>query len=160
MQQPTLKKLHTLKFFSKSMLLAVCTPAQVQALKESQLKIRGDGDQGIVSSEELSTSPVKQSPLEFTIWTSYFDKRVSWFLCHQRTIDVDYFSPIFYALKRYFSDVNVDKMEESSSTTLMFRLMFHFKMKCVIGKTQKKFVRQVFNQLEMYQVCTDYWNLN
>ena len=42
----------------------------------------------------------------------------------------------------------------------MFVWWKHLKLKRVIGKTQKKFVRKVFNQLEMYQVCTDYCNLN
>ena len=47
------------------------------------------------------------------------DTRVSWFFGHQRTIDVDYFSPI--CPKRYFSDANVGKLQESNRTTLPFR---------------------------------------
>ena len=37
--------------------------AQVQGLKESRLTIRGDEDQGLVSSEEVWTSPVSQSAM-------------------------------------------------------------------------------------------------
>ena len=36
--------------------------AQVQGLKESRLTIRGDEDRGIISSEEVWTSPVMYSP--------------------------------------------------------------------------------------------------
>ena len=36
------------------------------------------------------------------------------------------------------------------------RLVNTLKLKYIIGKTQQKIVRQVFSELAVYQVCTDY----
>ena len=42
----------------EAMLRTVCTRAQVQGLKECGIRIRGDEDQSLVSSEEVWTNPV------------------------------------------------------------------------------------------------------
>ena len=36
----------------------ICKRDQVQGLKESRITLRGDGNQGLVSSEEVGTSPI------------------------------------------------------------------------------------------------------
>ena len=53
-------------------------------------------------------------------WISLFNTKVSWFLYHGRTIDIDYFS-FLYVPKRLFYDANVGKLEKSSRTTLRFQ---------------------------------------